>query len=32
MSGSSVEVTDLARLAELTADLGDPSVMADVWR
>ena len=32
VSGSSVEVTDLARLAELTADLGDPDVMADAWR
>ena len=30
--GSSVEVSDLARLAELTADLGDPDVMARAWR
>lgn len=32
VSGSSVEVSDLARLAELTADLGDPDVMAAAWR
>ena len=30
--GSSVEVSDLARLAELIADLGDPDVMARAWR
>jgi hypothetical protein len=32
LSGAPVEVADLARLAELTADLGDPDVMADAWR
>jgi hypothetical protein len=32
VSGCSVEVTDLARLAELTADLGDPDIMAEAWR
>lgn len=32
VSGSSVEVSDLARLAQLTADLGDPDVMAQAWR
>jgi hypothetical protein len=32
VSGSSVDVSDLVRLAELTADLGDPDVMARAWR
>ena len=32
VSGSSVDVADLARLTELTADLGDPDVMAEAWR
>ena len=32
VSGSSVEVADLARLAKLTADLDDPDVMAGAWR
>lgn len=32
VSGASVEVADLAQLAELTADLGDPDVMGDAWR
>ena len=30
--GSSVGISDLARLAELTADLGDPDVMDQAWR
>ena len=32
VSGLPVEVSDLLRLAELTADLGDPDVMARAWR
>jgi plasmid stability protein len=32
VSGDSVEVADLARLAELTADLADPDVMDAAWR
>jgi len=32
VSGNHVEVADLARLAELTADLGDRDVMAEAWR
>jgi hypothetical protein len=32
VSGAAVEVSDLARLAELTADLSDPDVMAQAWR
>lgn len=32
VSGASVGVADLAQLAELTADLGDPDVMGDAWR
>lgn len=32
VSGSPVAVSDLARLAELTADLGDPDVMDQAWR
>lgn len=31
VSGSSVEVSDLTRLAELTADLADPAVMDRAW-
>jgi hypothetical protein len=31
-SGSPVEVSDLARLAGLTADLADSDVMAAAWR
>lgn len=32
VSGGSVEVSDLARLAELTGDLADPDVMDQAWR
>ena len=32
LSGSLVEVSDLARLAELTDDLADPEVMGAAWR
>jgi hypothetical protein len=32
IAGSPVEVSDLARLAGLTADLSDPDVMAAAWR
>ena len=32
VSGSSVNVEDLARLADLVTDLGDPEVMATAWR
>lgn len=32
VSGTSVIVADLAWLAELTADLGDPDIMATAWR
>jgi len=32
VSGVPVEVSDLARLAELTADLADPDVMTEAWR
>lgn len=32
MSGGAVNVSDLARLTELTADLADPDVMAQAWR
>lgn len=32
VAGSAVEVADLDRFAELTADLGDPDVMAEAWR
>ena len=32
VSGASVAVSDLARLAELIADLGDPDVMGEAWR
>ncbi len=31
VSGSSVAVSDLARLAELTADLADPDIMDRAW-
>jgi plasmid stability protein len=30
--GTTVQVADLARLADLTADLDDPDVMAAAWR
>jgi plasmid stability protein len=30
--GTSVDVADLTRLAELTADLADPDVMTAAWR
>ena len=32
VSGGAVNVSDLARLTELTADLADPDVMAQAWR
>jgi hypothetical protein len=32
VSGASVEVSDLSWPAELSADLGDPDVMASAWR
>jgi hypothetical protein len=32
MTGGSVAISDLARLAELIADLGDPDVMDEAWR
>jgi hypothetical protein len=32
VSGSSVAVSDLTRLAELTADLADPDIMGQAWR
>jgi hypothetical protein len=32
LSGSAVEVSDLARLADLTGDLADPDVMGAAWR
>jgi hypothetical protein len=32
MIGASVAISDLARLAELIADLGDPDVMDEAWR
>ena len=32
VSGGSVEVADLARLAELAGHLADPDVMAQAWR
>jgi hypothetical protein len=32
VSGSSVEVSDLARLAELTTDLGNSDIIAQAWR
>lgn len=32
MTGASVATSDLARLSELIADLGDPDVMDEAWR
>jgi hypothetical protein len=32
MTGASVAISDLARLAELIADLGDPDAMDEAWR
>ena len=32
VAGSAVAVSDLVQLAELTADLDDPDVMAQAWR
>jgi hypothetical protein len=32
VTGASVAISDLARLAERIADLGDPDVMDEAWR